>query len=151
MTRGLGCSTLCNKNQNGAKRRTSTTQMEPKGDQKGANRRKSCSKVMPRSVRSFRIFTLFPPQPRWWVLVFKTQPVTHTEEPPPTTHSPTSHQRLHTNDFTPTTSHQRLHTNDFTQTTYNQHNHPTTRDQTPQQPNIHNTNTHHTTHTQQQQ
>ena len=34
------------------------TQMEPKGDQKGANRRKSCSKIMPWSVRSFMFFVL---------------------------------------------------------------------------------------------
>ena len=30
--------------------KTNTTQMEPKGDQKGANRRKSCSQIMPWSV-----------------------------------------------------------------------------------------------------
>jgi hypothetical protein len=37
--------------------RTNTTQMEPKGTQKSANRRKNCSKIMPWSVRSFRFFT----------------------------------------------------------------------------------------------
>ena len=64
----------------------------------------------------------FPPQPRWWVLVFKTQPLT---EPSPTTDftPTTSHQRLHTNDFAPTTSHQQLHTNDFTPTTSHQRLH----------------------------
>ena len=40
---------------NGAKRRTNTTQMEPKG----SNRRKSWSKIMLWSVRSFRFFILF--------------------------------------------------------------------------------------------
>ena len=70
---------------------------------------------------------LFPPQPRWWVLVFKTQPAhtrkrhhrLHTNYPAPKT----SRQRLHTNNFTPTTSHQRLHTSDFTPTTSHQQLH----------------------------
>ena len=37
-------------NSNGAKRITNPTQMEPKGNPKGADRRKSCSKIMPWSV-----------------------------------------------------------------------------------------------------
>ena len=36
--------------------KTNTTQIEPYGDQKGAIRRKSCSKIMPWSVRSFLFF-----------------------------------------------------------------------------------------------
>ena len=39
-----------------SKKKTKATQMEPKGDQQDANRRKSCSKIMPWSVRSFRFF-----------------------------------------------------------------------------------------------
>ena len=38
--------------------KTNTTQIEPYGDQKGAIRRKSCSKIMPRSVRSFLFFVI---------------------------------------------------------------------------------------------
>ena len=40
------------KNSKWSQNRTNTTQMEPKEDQKGANRCKSCSKIMPWSIRS---------------------------------------------------------------------------------------------------
>jgi hypothetical protein len=38
--------------------KTNTTQMKSKGNQKGANRRINCSKIMPWSVLSFRLFTV---------------------------------------------------------------------------------------------
>ena len=38
--------------------RNNTTKIKPKGNQKGANRRKCCSKIMPWSVRRFRFFPL---------------------------------------------------------------------------------------------
>jgi hypothetical protein len=48
----------------------------------------------------------FPPQPQWWVLVFKTQPFTHTEPPPPpTSHQSNSHNQLHTINYTQPTTH----------------------------------------------